>query len=170
MKGFTGIASFALAVIIVVVNWSIWKKEQHIAEGSVVYLALAPVDPRSLMQGDYMALRFDVGSKVESAISGATASPDGAPRREFVVVSLDEHRVGTFARLDDDTELSESEVRLRYRARGGDVKFATNAFFFQEGEAKAFERARFGRFRVDAHGELLLVSMHDERLEKIGAR
>ena len=40
------------------VNVSIWHKEQLLANGKTVFLALAPVDPRSLMQGDYMALRF----------------------------------------------------------------------------------------------------------------
>ena len=30
-------------------------------EGSVILLQTAPIDPRSLMQGDYMALRFQEG-------------------------------------------------------------------------------------------------------------
>ena len=44
--------------ILVAVNYAIWQKEQLLTHGKTVILALAPVDPRSLMQGDYMRLRF----------------------------------------------------------------------------------------------------------------
>ena len=35
-------------------------KETTILKGKLVYLELAPVDPRSLMQGDYMALYYAI--------------------------------------------------------------------------------------------------------------
>ena len=57
----------ALVLILVLINWQIWSKERHLAEGEVVFLELAPVDPRSLMQGDYMALRFALANRVWSA-------------------------------------------------------------------------------------------------------
>ena len=34
--------------------------------------------------------------------------------------------------------------------------------------AKAFERARYGEFRVDANGKALLVGMADENLAPLG--
>ena len=43
-----------------VANVGIWQKEQLIAHGQPVFVELAPVDPRSLMQGDYMRLEFRV--------------------------------------------------------------------------------------------------------------
>src|SRR5690606_10833586 len=48
-----------LLLILAVVNVGIWQRERILATGRTVVLALAPVDPRSLMQGDYMALRFE---------------------------------------------------------------------------------------------------------------
>jgi uncharacterized membrane-anchored protein len=57
---------------------------------------------------------------------------------------------------------------MRYRVRNGAVKFATNAFFFQEGHAKHYEPARYGQFRVDSSGELLLVAMYDKELNRLG--
>jgi len=53
-----------LLVILAVMNFSIVGKEQHLKQGDTVYLKLAPVDPRSLMQGDYMALRFDAADQL----------------------------------------------------------------------------------------------------------
>ena len=53
-----------LALVLAVANGSIWQREQLLGSGRVVILELAPVDPRSLMQGDYMALTFAAGREV----------------------------------------------------------------------------------------------------------
>ncbi len=59
-------------------------------------------------------------------------------------------------------------LRMRYRVREGRWKFATNAWFFQEGHAKIYERARYGEFRVTCSGDMLLVRMLGEKLERLG--
>jgi uncharacterized membrane-anchored protein len=167
------IALAALAVILVLVNWSIAGKERHLASGRVVYLELAPVDPRSLMQGDYMALRFGLANQVHNALPKKTEkyrrwghevdASDG-----YVVASLDERNVASFKYLHQDQTLAENEILMRYRVRNGAVKFATNAFFFQEGRDKYYQTARYGQFRVDDRGELLLTAMYDKELKKLG--
>ena len=68
----------------------------------------------------------------------------------------------------DGQTLSENETLLNYRVRNGTVKFATNAFFFQEGHAKNYEAARYGQFRVNDQGELLLTALYDKDLNKLG--
>ncbi|HCX89809.1 MAG: hypothetical protein CO186_08685 [Zetaproteobacteria bacterium CG_4_9_14_3_um_filter_49_83] len=86
----------------------------------------------------------------------------------FVVVGLDERRVATFKQLHhENTALAQDELLLRYRVRNGVVKFATNAFFFQEGHAQDFQAGRFGQFRVDEKGELLLVTLFDQDLKEL---
>jgi uncharacterized membrane-anchored protein len=125
------------------------------------------------MQGDYMALRFQVGNDVYAALPKTEQrprwghdidAPDG-----YVVVAVDDQRIGTFRRIDDGQALANDEIRMRYRVRAGQVKFATNAWFFQEGHAAVYQPARFGQFRVAANGELLLASMHDQDLNEIVA-
>lgn len=165
------IALVALIAVLGIVNASIIDKEKHLAEGQVVYLELAPVDPRSLMQGDYMALNFRVAQQVYEALPKSEEYRGWNRNAEagdgYVVVTLDEKKIGTFQRLDNSTALADNETRLRYRVRNGEVKFATNAFFFQEGHAQAYEAARYGQFRVDEDGELLLAAMFNETLERI---
>ena len=168
------IAIGSLFIILALVNWSIVEKEKHLAEGNEVYLKLAPVDPRSLMQGDYMALRFRLADEIYKAL------PKTEDRRQwrhditasdgFVVTSLNERNVGSFKNLYKDQPLSNNEILLRYRVRNGAVKFATNAYFFQEGNGKYYEPARYGQFRVDDKGELLLVAMYDKDLRKLKAK
>ncbi|KPQ20677.1 MULTISPECIES: GDYXXLXY domain-containing protein [unclassified Halomonas] len=157
----------ATLLILAVVNGAIWQKERHLAEGEVVYLALAPVDPRSLMQGDYMALNFALSNDIQRALNRRHKGNTPEARDGHVIVRLDKRRIGHFQRLDDDTSLSDDERRLHYRLRNGQVRFATNAFFFQEGHDERYEPARFGRFRVNQQGEPLLVSLHDEGLEDL---
>jgi hypothetical protein len=64
-----GIAATALAVLLVA-NFAIGQKEALIARGRPVFVALAPVDPRSLMQGDYMRLRFRLPVDVREGTGG----------------------------------------------------------------------------------------------------
>lgn len=160
------IAVISLIIILALVNWSIYKKEMHLKKGTVVYLKLAPVDPRSLMQGDYMALRFDVARKIYDALpkkehySSWRHNADAQDGK--VIVTLDDKHVATYLKLDNNEELKSNELRLNYRVRNGAVKFASNAFFFEEGSAKKYENAKYGEFKVNEHGELLLVAMADE--------
>ena len=161
----------AAIVVLAVVNGAIWQKERHLASGEIVYLELAPVDPRSLIQGDYMALSFALGNQVLSALAQQESVPQGRSQKAHngaVVVRLDGQRVAHFQRLDNGAALGAKEKRLRYRLRNGQVRFATDAFFFQEGHAERYASARYGQFRVNTKGELLLVAMYDEALNRLG--
>ena len=155
------IAVIAGVLILAAANWTIYARERLLAEGQVVLLELAPVDPRSLMQGDYMALRFALADELQNK---ARVSRDGR-----VVVRLDERGVGRYARTDDGSALGEREMALRYRLRDGRVKFASNAFFFQEGTAVQYSGARYGEARVAPSGELLITGLRDAKLEPLGA-
>ena len=167
------IALIALVLVLGIINSSIAKKEAHLATGRLVFIELAPVDPRSLMQGDYMALDFVLSRKIYEALPKVESEKrwrhDVNASDGNVVVSIDQKNIATFLRLQDDKTLSENEALLFYRVRDGAVKFATNAFFFQEGHANKYTSAKYGEFRVDDHGELLLVAMRDEALNQLTA-
>jgi uncharacterized membrane-anchored protein len=153
-------ALIALGVLLVLtaVNLSIYGKERTIAKGETIFLQLAPVDPRSLMQGDYMALRFVLAEDIEDARrSGKIA--DGA---RSAPIRIDERGV---AHLDAD---GRAEHTIAFKIRNGDVWLGTNAYFFSEGSAQRFEGARFGEFRLDGRsGEAVLVTLRDEDLQKL---
>src|SRR5512147_254323 len=150
----------AVAALLIVANVTIAQRESLLKEGKVVLLELAPVDPRSLMQGDYMALRF----KAANEAFGARRDQRTAPSDGRIVLSLDERGVATFKRLDDGSPLAANEVAMRYRIRNERPKFATNAFFFQEGHAMDYAKARYGEFRVAGSGECILTGLRDENL------
>ncbi|MBX3723503.1 MAG: GDYXXLXY domain-containing protein [Turneriella sp.] len=154
------ITGFALLAL---VNLSIYKREALLARGRIVLLELAPVDPRSLMQGDYMALRFRVGSELETR------------RRENLsdgnlILAVGAKGIAAYRRIDDGTPLAADELRMRFRVREGNVKFATNAFFFEEGTGEAYTMARYGEFRVDDKGDAILTHLCDVAAQRISPR
>ncbi|MGB1311130.1 MAG: GDYXXLXY domain-containing protein [Leucothrix sp.] len=156
-------------IILGLVNYSIYSREQLVHNGRSVFLELAPVDPRSLMQGDYMALRFAVTAKAYRALnkSQEAATSQAKSSDGYIVLALDKQGIGRFSRIDDSSEIKDNEVKMLYRKRGHKMKFATNAFFFQEGKAKRYEAAKYGEFKVAENGDSILVDMWDEGLVKI---
>ena len=143
----------AVALVLVAVNYSIVAKERIRTNGEPIYLELAPVDPRSLMQGDYMALRFEIASHIPTERSGSAA------------LLLDDNRL---AKLNPDP--SAPGLRIRYRIRNGQVWLGTNAYFFEEGTAERYSGARYGEFRIDRDtGEAVLVGLADKDFRDLGA-
>src|SRR5712692_10943081 len=169
----SAIALVSCAAVLALVDFSIVGKERQLESGKIAYLELAPVDPRSLMQGDYMALRFKIANDARPAMQRSQSSGarsflgqgDLATADGRIVAALDPSSVATYRRLDDGTPLAQNEILLRYRVREGEVKFATNAFFFQEGTAVRYEGARYGEFRVAPDGELLLTGLRGKELQ-----
>lgn len=170
-------AALALAVPAALVV----HKERVLAAGARVLLPLAPRDPRSLLQGDYMELRTVVASEALAALShngdartdakqgdGGRDGRDGRDeaRSGRIVVQVDGDRVATFVRIDEGQPLRPDELRLKFRVRGQQwsrhVRVGAEELFFEEGASARFARARFGEVMVDGDGDTVLVGVRDE--------
>ncbi len=147
---------------LLVINYGIREKESLIARGQPVYVELAPVDPRSLMQGDYMRLAFRLPGDVQSRPLLAQGS-----ERPRVVATLDARGVATLLHMDDGTPLQERQLRIELTPKNGGWILVTDAWTFAEGEAGRWSRARYGEFRVDATGRALLVGLRGPQLEPL---
>jgi len=136
----------AAVVVLAAVNYSIVAKERIKTHGERILLELAPVDPRSLMQGDYLALRFVIADHLSADASGSAA------------LVVDARGVATL-----NPAPRAGDLRIRYRVRGGRVWLGTNAYFFEEGTAARYNGAHYGEFRVDREsGEAVLVGLRGE--------
>lgn len=139
------------------VNWDVRGKEAVMANGQPLLVPLAPVDPRSLMQGDYMSLNFDIPAAVRDALDGSAAvSAQAVARRD----AQGRARIERLARPQE--VLAADELLLPLRQLKGRWTLVTDAFFFAEGRGEHFARARFGDFRVLPDGRALLVGLADE--------
>jgi uncharacterized membrane-anchored protein len=152
---------FTIAIVVLgVVNVEIYIKEQLLAEGTTVLLELAPVDPRSLIQGDYMILRYKITRLPELG----EAEKDG-----YLVIERDETQVAHLKRIyENGTPLQANELLLRFRKRGSEIRLGAESFFFQEGHAKYYNDARYGDLRVAPSGESVLVGLRDAQRNILG--
>ena len=156
-----GIAATALAVF-AVANLGIWQKEDLIAHGQPVFVEMAPSDPRSLMQGDFMTLNFRMPADVQSSLDGLLSE-----RRPKVVGRRDARGVATLLRLDDGKPLAADEMRIELTPQAGSWVLVSNGWSFKEGEAARWSAAKYGEFRVDPNGRALLVGLRGTDLEKL---
>lgn len=148
-------------VMLVVLNGLIVQKERVLKTGSTLLLPLGPRDPRSLMQGDYMVLRY----VQPTGLSG------DLPRRGLAVFAIDDKRVGTFSRVLQSGEVpAPNELQVQYRKVGGDFLFAADSYLFQEGKSRKLSAARFGELKVAPGGECLLVGLRDANLVPLDER
>jgi uncharacterized membrane-anchored protein len=139
-------------------NYGIFQKEEIKANGETVLLELAPVDPRSLIQGDYMQLRYAIE---QNQISQAKE------KNGYMVVVLDQNKVATFKSFYEKGELAANEKLLRYHAKYDQIRIVPDSFMFQEGHAKFYEQAKYGVFKFDKKGNHLLVALANANLNLI---
>lgn len=145
-----------LVLALAPVAWRAARFEQVLAEGTVLLAPLAPVDPRSLMQGDYMRLRY------------ADPLPERAGEAGTMIVAVGDDRVIAFRRLDDGKPPGPGEYRLHWRRRNGALLLAADSFLFQEGLADLYAGARFAVLRVDESGQALLAGLADADRRPLG--
>lgn len=151
----------ALSVFIFgALNYGIYDKQKIKDNGETVLLELAPVDPRSLMQGDYMQLRYAIERVVPREERRAW------PKRGYMVVHPDENNVAQFVRFHSGEQLENQEKLLRFHIKY-DLRIVPDSFLFQEGHAEYYEDAKYGVFKFDNNGKHLLVGLADKNRKEI---
>lgn len=162
-------AALALAALlpVAVVQQDVAQKEEVIAGGQKIYLPLLPRDPRSLLQGDYMALRFDLPDALRHELEERQRQAPGL-RRVLAVAVIDPQGVARLLRLAVTGEaLAEHERLLPLQQLKGQWVLVTDAYFFPEGQGRPLAQARFGEFRVLPDGRALLVGLADADLRAV---
>ncbi|MES2635117.1 MAG: GDYXXLXY domain-containing protein [Pseudomonadota bacterium] len=152
------------AATLAVANYSIWQKESLIASGQKVFVALAPVDPRSLMQGDFMRLNYNIPTTDDASLQQgmADARPHVIAQRDPVT------GVATLVRVaPSNAPLAAGEIRIELTPIGGRWMLVSDSWFFREGDGDRWQAARYGEFRVAPDGKALLVGMADANLKTI---
>jgi uncharacterized membrane-anchored protein len=148
-------------VIFVLITYLSYQRELLAVNGRVVLLQLAPVDPRSLMQGDYMQLRYALADDIANNTS---------LERGFVVVRLDPNNVAHFVRVHDPSiPLFARDILLPFRGSNPwDMQIGSKSYFMQEGHAEYYDTAQYGELRLSNSGTLMLVGLRDENFKLLG--
>lgn len=149
-----------LVALLVYFNYSIMGKEKLLQNGQLVLLELAPVDPRSLMQGDYMSLRYEISQNLDV---------ENMPKRGYCIVQIDNNKVAIRTRFQEKlTPLNESDYPIKYTCTDKwNISIGAESFFFQEGQSEKYEKAKYGGIKIDQQGNSLLIGLYDENQKKI---
>ncbi|WP_429023035.1 GDYXXLXY domain-containing protein [Aeromonas allosaccharophila] len=146
------------------INATVWRYERAMSSGEVVLLRLAPVDPRSLMQGDYMRLNYEIARELTSRDARATQDKGS----DTLVIRLDAHQVASLVADGKPDRLASDERLLQVHQSERQWQIGPDAYFFEEGTGEQYEAARYGEFRLQADGKTLLVGLRDEAYQPIG--
>jgi uncharacterized membrane-anchored protein len=140
-------------------NRSLIEKEWIMNKGTLILLELAPKDPRSLMQGDYMALQYKIAAEIDHH----------SFKKGYCVVRLQPDGIAEWSRFQEyKTPLDSGEYLIKYRKNDyNDLIIGAESFFFQEGEGEKYAVAKYGGIKTDKDGICLLIGLYDETLKKI---
>ena len=172
------------------VNYKVQQFEDVLATGKPVVLKIAPVDPRSLMQGDYMVLNYAILSEIqqsqflsesneslesnESIDAGEAnetigideSSPSG--KKAYILVHLDKNHVATFceeqSEIPTDFKHCTPNVYLPIRYKGWLPELPSQYYFFAEGKGEYYAQAEYAEYRFK-DGILLLARLLDKDLK-----
>lgn len=172
------------------VNYKVQQFEDVLATGKPIVLKIAPVDPRSLMQGDYMVLNYAILSEIqqsqflsesneslesnESIDAGEAnetigideSSPSG--KKAYILVHLDKNHVATFceeqSEIPTDFKHCTPNVYLPIRYKGWLPELPSQDYFFAEGKGEHYAQAEYAEYRFK-DGILLLARLLDKDLK-----
>jgi uncharacterized membrane-anchored protein len=144
------------------------KKEALLRSGQTVYLALAPVDPRSIMQGDYMALNYTVMNHLN--MDHFDSPQIRRPASGRIVIQIDSQKVGTFVRYDQGEPLAPGEHLLKYHHSDWQAVIGAESYFIPEGSGETFAQASYGELKVEPDGTPLIVALCDQDFHPIATK
>ena len=120
-------------------------KQYVVATGTEVVLQGAPVDPRSLMQGDYAILDYEIADIPENM------KTDFGPGDDVIVVLVERDEVWEAYRYltNDLSPKRSNQVFIRGEMQSnGRIDFGIGTYFVPEGTGREIERARDLKVRV----------------------
>ncbi|KRF12028.1 GDYXXLXY domain-containing protein [Paenibacillus sp. Soil787] len=152
----------ALLVLLQVMAMSlqIGKSEWLLAHGQLIKLQLKPLDPRSLIQGDYVRLRYTISEP--PLFEDKNHDLDSKGKITVVLAPNEATGAYEYRRVYIKGEiLAPGEVRLNGNKIGYEgIEYGIETYFIPEGTGRVYERdAKFAEEKVSAGGDAILVRL-----------
>ncbi|MBD8067711.1 GDYXXLXY domain-containing protein [Bacillus sp. PS06] len=142
-----------------ILGYQVSSNEILLRDGTEITLQLAPIDPRSMLQGDYVRLAYEIGEAENLDVQSGNR----------VYVILEKNEQGIYERKQLVTEqidpsdypLNENEVLITGKYNGYNaIIFGIESYFVEEGTGLAVERnATLAKVAVSKKGDALLLSV-----------
>jgi uncharacterized membrane-anchored protein len=149
-------------IVFALINMGIYQKQQILQTGDTILLQLAPVDPRSLMQGDFMSLRYSLEDELKENVSLLKNSG-------FIVLKPDEENVAHFVRVYHGETLANNEklIKYHYNIYPSKIIIRPDSFLFQEGRQALYQKAKYAIFHYYGNKDYLLIGVADAQHKQI---
>lgn len=157
----------AVALHVLVLAWMAGEREWILRTGQVVYLRTAPIDPRDLFRGDYIALQYEINTvRVEGLGPAAAGTVPDRSRHAIVYTRLRPAGEGLYEAAGASTTRpgegpfirgrTEDMWRLAWRGRsdGTAVKYGIEQLFVEQGAGRAIEERRGTRNQLQVPMEV----------------
>ncbi|WP_102349783.1 GDYXXLXY domain-containing protein [Bacillus sp. Marseille-P3661] len=149
---------------VIVVGIQIGTSERLLANGQLIKLELAPVDPRSMLQGDYLTLRY--------SISSLDLNDEDLPWRQRIRVGLVRNAQGVYEYSGDyivgtdipADRIDQADVWITGILKGYEnIEYGIENYFVPEGTGLELqEKVHYAFVRVATNGDSLLVKLTEE--------
>lgn len=147
-------------LVLLLTSLSAFKEESYKSREGF-YLKLAPVDPRSLMQGDYMILNYEIVDEAWNKIYEIEDRENKSLKNGFIAVKLNKDNVAIFKDVVKQPDNNPDLLYIAFKSNGYQLKINADSFFFQEGNAHLYENAKYSKV-VLIKNTLRLVDILDE--------
>ncbi|MFM7053201.1 MAG: GDYXXLXY domain-containing protein [Bacteroidota bacterium] len=153
------LVAIGLITTLVLFNISIDSKEDILENGKLVLLEMAPTDPRSPFQGDYMSINYKGLNDF---------NVDSIPSSGYCVLRNTEFNVYAPNRFKNKmNSVSASEVYILYTTDRNRIHIGASSYFFEEGKATLYDSAKYAGLRVSPSGKSVLVGLYNKNRELI---
>lgn len=148
-----------LLLLMLAFGYSVIKEEKNLNK-KTFYIKTAPIDPRSLIQGDYMILNYDI---TESARAEARNL-----RKGYIRVRINDLKVAEFIGVDREyLPSSDNELSIQFHQNDSTIDIGVNSYLFQEGTGDKFQKAKYAEVIELKNGKLRLKHLLDEKFNII---
>ena len=177
-----------IVLLFVITGFSAQKEESYKKLDSYFYLELRPVDPRSLLQGDYMTLNYDILDQTTEFIyqnksydyyydsneeERKEETKEQKEKRElaeakkaYIAIRLDGNKVAKFVKLAKEKTDEKDLLFIAYKSNGYSVDINANSYLFQEGTGDKYENTRYAKV-VLVGNKLRLIDLRDKDFKEI---
>ncbi|WP_462425717.1 GDYXXLXY domain-containing protein [Fusobacterium varium] len=148
-----------LLLLMIVFGYSVIKEEKNLKKATF-YIKTVPVDPRSLIQGDYMVLNYDIAESARMEI--------GNIRKGYIRIKINDLKIVEFIRIDEEyLPPSNNEISIQFQKNGSNIDIGVNSYLFQEGTGNKFQKAQYAEVIELKNGKLRLKNLLDKDFIKI---
>ncbi|WP_046179382.1 GDYXXLXY domain-containing protein [Domibacillus tundrae] len=141
-----------------------WQKEQLIQNGEIAALELAPVDPRSFIQGDYVQLGYDVQADYnDQFLNSSTAPPEGKIdvilKPSSTSIEYNGQKIPVYKAEEFVEAGIKKELFLKGKGQYGTLTLGIEHFFIPENTGTEWEEKTHAIVRIAQNGDAILETL-----------